>query len=75
MRYELNDDKWTAIKPVLPNKPRGVHRVNDRRVLNSIFWVLRSTTDKRDFGTHRTSIAELLPSANTLPKSLNPSRR
>src|SRR5262249_28237766 len=28
---------------MLPNKPRGVPRVNDRRVLNGIFWVLRST--------------------------------
>jgi transposase len=27
---------------MLPNKPRGVPRVNDRRVLNGIFWVLRS---------------------------------
>jgi transposase len=27
---------------MLPNKPRGVRRVNDRRVLNGIFWVLRS---------------------------------
>lgn len=26
----------------LPNKPRGVPRVDDRRVLNGIFWVLRS---------------------------------
>jgi transposase len=26
-----------AIKPMLPNKPRGVPRVNDRRVLNGIF--------------------------------------
>jgi len=42
MRYELTDDEWTAIKPMLPNKPRGVPRVNDRRVLNGIFWVLRS---------------------------------
>ena len=32
MRYELNDDEWSAIKPMLPNKPRGVPRVNDRRV-------------------------------------------
>jgi hypothetical protein len=24
---------------MLPNKPRGVPRVNDRRVLNGIFWV------------------------------------
>ena len=31
MRYELSDDEWTAIKPMLPNKPRGVPRVNDRR--------------------------------------------
>ena len=42
MRYELTDHEWTAIKPMLPNKPRGVPRVNDRRVLNGIFWVLRS---------------------------------
>ena len=34
MRYALTDDEWTAIKPMLPNKPRGVPRVNDRRVLN-----------------------------------------
>ena len=27
---------------MLPNKPRGVPRVNDRRVLNGIFWTLRS---------------------------------
>src|SRR5215510_6219409 len=30
MRYELTDVEWTAIKPMLPNKPRGVPRVNDR---------------------------------------------
>jgi transposase len=42
MRYELTDREWTAIKPMLPNQPRGVARVNDRRVLNGIFWVLRS---------------------------------
>jgi transposase len=42
MRYELIDHEWIAIKPMLPNKPRGVPRVNDRRVLNGIFWVLRS---------------------------------
>jgi transposase len=41
-RYELTDSEWKAIEPCLPNKPRGVPRVNDRRVLNGIFWVLRS---------------------------------
>lgn len=48
MRYELSDAEWTAIKPMLPNKPRGVARVNDRRVLNGIFWVLRSGAPWRD---------------------------
>jgi len=42
MRYELTDDQWGAIKPMLPNKPRGIPRVSDRLVLNGIFWVLRS---------------------------------
>ena len=28
MRYELTDREWTAIKPMLPNKPRGIPRVN-----------------------------------------------
>jgi transposase len=58
MRYELTDDEWAAIKPMLPNKPRGVPRVNDRRVLNGIFWVLRSGTPWRDlpheFGPYTT---------------------
>jgi transposase len=30
MRYQLTDHEWGAIKPMLPNKPRGVARVNDR---------------------------------------------
>jgi transposase len=36
------------MKPMLSNKPRGVRRVNDRRVLNGIFWVLRSGAQSRD---------------------------
>jgi len=48
MRYELADYEWVAIKPMLPNKPRGVPRVNDRRVLNGIFWMLRSGAPWRD---------------------------
>ena len=39
MRYELTDFEWAAIRSFLPNKPRGIPRVNDRRVLNGIFWV------------------------------------
>jgi transposase len=58
MRHELSDEEWTAIRPMLPNKPRGVPRVNDRRVLNGIFWVLRSGAPWRDlpisFGPYTT---------------------
>ena len=58
MRYELTDHEWSAIKPMLPNKVRGVPRVNDRRVLNGIFWVLRSGAPWRDlpgsFGPYTT---------------------
>src|SRR5262245_15420800 len=50
MRYELTDYEWAAIKPFLPNKPRGVPRVNDRRVLNGVFWVLRSGAVARSAG-------------------------
>ena len=39
MRYELTNFEWAAIRPFLPNKPRGVPRVNDRRVLNGIFCI------------------------------------
>ena len=43
---------------MLPNKPRGVPRVNDRRVLNGIFWVLQSGALWRDlpdiFGPYTT---------------------
>ena len=52
MRYELTDHEWTAIRPMLPTKPRGVPRVNDRRVLNGIFWVLRSGAPWRDIFLH-----------------------
>jgi transposase len=48
MRYELSDCEWSVIKPMLPNKPRGIPRVDDRRVLNGIFWALRSGAPWRD---------------------------
>src|ERR1700730_10729727 len=58
MRYELTDNEWTAIRPMPPDKPRGVPLVNDRRVLNGISWVLRSGAPWRDlpdnFGPYTT---------------------
>ena len=48
MRCELTDFEWASIRSFLPNKPRGIPRVDDRRVLNGIFWVLRSGAPQRD---------------------------
>lgn len=47
-RLELSDAEWALIKPLLPNKPRGVARVNDRQVLNGIFYVLRTGSPRYD---------------------------
>ena len=56
--YELTDFEWRVIEPLLPNKPRGVPRVDDRRVLNGIFWVLRTGAPWRalpkEYGPHTT---------------------
>ncbi|QGM44551.1 IS5 family transposase [Methylocystis heyeri] len=41
-RYELSDFEWSIIAPLLPNKPRGVARADDRKVLNGIYWRLRT---------------------------------
>jgi transposase len=32
-RYDLTDFKWLVIKALLPNKPRGVRRVDARQAL------------------------------------------
>ena len=47
-RFDLSDAEWGLIKPLLPNKPRGVARVSDRRVLNGIFYVLRNLLTWRE---------------------------
>ena len=47
-RFDRTDFEWSVIDPLLPNKPRGVPRIDDRRVLNGNFWVLRSGALWRD---------------------------
>jgi transposase len=54
MRYELTDFEWAAIRSFLPKKSPGAPRVSDRRVLGSIFWILRSGAPWHDvyWNTH-----------------------
>ena len=47
-RSDLTGLEWSAIAPLLPNKPQGVPRVDDRRVLGGILWVLRTGAPRRD---------------------------
>ena len=47
-RFDLSDAEWSIITPQLPKKPRGVARVDDRRVVNGIFYILRTGSPWRD---------------------------
>ncbi len=38
--YWLTEEQFNIIKPLLPNKPRGVARVDDRKVLSGIIFCL-----------------------------------
>ena len=71
MHYELTDYEWAAIRPMLPNKARGMPRVDDRRVLNGICWVLRSGAPWRDlpFVTVHVPLATTVSSASDGPVS------
>lgn len=41
-RFDMTDFEWSVIEPLLPNKSRGVPRVDDRRVINGILWRFRT---------------------------------
>ena len=47
MRFDLTDEEWALIEPLLPTKRKSA-RPNDRRVLNAIFYVLRTGIPWRD---------------------------
>ena len=40
--FWLSERQWRRLERLLPNKPRGVPRVDDRRVVSGIVHVLRS---------------------------------
>ena len=66
-RYDLTDFEWRGIEPLLPNKPRGVLRVDDRGVLNGIFWVLRSGAPRAAGGAAAGLCSGLRLAAEILP--------
>lgn len=40
--FWFSDEQWARIEPLLPQKSRGVRRVDDRRVLSGIVHALKS---------------------------------
>jgi len=56
--FWLSEAQYGRLKPLLPNKVRGVPRVDDRRVISGIIHVIRNGLMWRDapacYGPHKT---------------------
>ena len=56
--FWLSEDQFARLQPLLPNKPRGVPRVDDRRVISGIVHVVRNGLMWKDapsvYGPHKT---------------------
>ena len=56
--FWLSAAQCARLQPLLPNKPRGVPRVDDRRVISGIVHVIRNGLMWRDapaaYGPHKT---------------------
>jgi len=51
-RYDLTDEQWARLEPLLPrSEGRGRPWHDHRRMLNAIFWILRSGAPWRDLPT------------------------
>ena len=57
-RFDLSDEEWAVIQPLLPKQGRGAKRGNGRKILNGIFYILRTGAPWRDlperYGPHTT---------------------
>ena len=47
MRFDLSDEEWALLEPLFPRNRKSA-RVDDRRILNAIFYVLRTGMPWRD---------------------------
>ena len=79
--FWLSDAQFARLQPLLPNKVRGVPRVDDRRVISGIIHVIRSGLIWRDapacYGSHKTLYnrkAGAVPGSSTRSSPLWPPR-
>ena len=47
MRFDLSDEEWAVLEPLMP-KSRMSARADDRKIMNAIFYVLRTGMPWRD---------------------------
>jgi transposase len=47
MRFDLSDEEWALLEPLMPRSRKSA-RADDRKVLNAIFYVLRTGMPWRD---------------------------
>ena len=50
MRFDLSDEDWALLEPLLPKSRKSV-RVDDRKITNVIFYVLRTGMPWQDLPT------------------------
>ncbi len=46
--FYLSEEEWARIEPYLPRGRRGAHRVDDRRVISGIAYMLKTGARWRD---------------------------
>jgi len=47
MRFDLSDEEWVLLEPRMPQSRKSA-RVDDRKIMNAIFYVLRTGMPWRD---------------------------
>jgi transposase len=47
MRFDLSDDEWALLEPLMPQSRKSA-RIDDRKIMNAIFYVLRTGMPWRD---------------------------
>jgi transposase len=47
-RFDLSDEEWAVVSGFLPKQGRGPQRKDDRKILNGIFYILRTGAPWRD---------------------------
>ena len=79
--FWLSDAQFARLQPLLPNKVRGVPRVDDRKVISGIIHVIRSGLIWRDapacYGPYKTLYnreAGAVPVSSTVSSPLWPPR-